>query len=72
MKVELYLDETHHVLNLRTKNMLNVATIKLTAQAEALLKRAIKATSNQEDADCFLIATGTEFTTFGTKEYGEL
>lgn len=72
MKVEVYLDERHHVLNLRGPLMQNIASIKLTAQAEALIKRSLEAAARGEDPNCFLVATGTEFTAFGTKDFAQL
>lgn len=70
--VKLYLDEDYHTLSAETKTGVNTFAIKLTAQAETLLRRAILANKQGEDADCFLIATGTEFTSFGKKDYGKI
>lgn len=61
------LDEHTHVLNLRRRCKVGerivetvFSNIALTAQAEALLKRAIAAGAS--DSDCWLLATGTECT----------
>lgn len=63
MKLIPELDGTNHVLILRRVTKVGeteFARIKLTAQAQALVKRAMEAEPGY-DADCWLRAVGTEF-----------
>lgn len=65
--IRMVLDEKDHVLHLYRPTKfadLVLAKIALDAQAETLVKRAIQGTGPSElsDADCWLLATGTEFT----------
>lgn len=77
MRLTIELDETKHIARLIRIVKINgqthqtdFATIALSAQAESLLKRAINAEPGY-DCDCWLRATGTEFSDeiFQSKEY---